>query len=142
MSTLTLDQATKIAEAAIAKGRGAGFNPMSIAVLDAGGHLVSFMRDDNSGILRAEIAIGKAYGALGFGLGSRSLMDKPHHFLGAVAAASGGRMVPVPGGVLIRDADGGIIGAAGISGDASENDELAAVAGIEAAGLTADPGAS
>jgi len=142
MSTLTLDQATKIAEAAIAKGRDAGFNPITIAVLDAGGHLVSFLRDDNSGILRAEIAIGKAYGALGFGLGSRSLKGKPHHFLGAVAAASGGRMVPVPGGVLIRDADGGIIGAAGISGDASENDEIAAVAGIEAAGLTADPGAS
>lgn len=69
MSKLTLDQAITIAEAAIAKGRDAGFNPLSIAVLDAGGHLVSFMRDDNSGILRAEIATGKAYGALGFGLG-------------------------------------------------------------------------
>ncbi len=141
MSKLTLEQAIKIAEAALAKGRDAGFHPMSVAVLDAGGHLVSFMRDDDSGILRAEIATGKAYGALGFGLGSRALMDKNPQFLAAVAAASGGRMVPVPGGVLIRAGEGGeIIGAAGISGDTSGNDETAAIAGIEAAGLTADAG--
>jgi uncharacterized protein GlcG (DUF336 family) len=141
MSTLTLELAIKVAEGAIAKGRDAGFNPMSIAVLDAGGHLVSFMRDNNSGILRAEIATGKAYGALGFGIGSRSLSDKHPPFLNAVAAASGGRMVPVPGGVLIRDGEGGaIIGAAGISGDTSDNDEIACIAGIEAAGFSADPG--
>ncbi len=142
MSKLTLDQAIKIAEGALAKGQDAGFHPLTVAVLDAGGHMVAFMRDDDSGILRAEIATGKAYGALGFGLGSRALMDKNPQFLASVVAASGGRMVPVPGGVLIRDGEsGGIIGAAGISGDTSDHDETAAIAGIEAAGLTADPGA-
>ncbi len=99
------------------------------------------MRQDDSGILRPEIAAGKAYGALGFGLGSRELKDKNPQFLAAVASASGGRMIPAPGGVLVRAGKGGdIIGAVGISGDNSGNDEACAVAGIEAAGLDADPG--
>ncbi len=141
MTTLSLDQAVKIAGAAVEKGRADGRHPLTVAVLDAGGHLVAFMRQDESGILRPEIAIGKAYGALGFGLGSRDLKEKNPQFLAAVAAASGGRMIPAPGGVLILDPKtGAIIGAVGISGDVSDNDEAAALAGIEAAGLKADPG--
>lgn len=141
MSKLTMDQAAAIIDAAIDHGRETKCNPLTVAVLDAGGHLVAFKRQDNSGILRPEIAIGKAYGALGFGLGSRGLKDKNPQFLGAVAAASGGRMVPVPGGVLIRDiSTSDIIGAVGISGDNSGNDEACAIAGIEARGLAADPG--
>lgn len=133
--TLTLDQASKIVDGALAHADANGFDPLTVAVLDAGGHLVAFKRADNSGILRPEIAMGKAYGALGFGLDGRDLKEKNATFLGAVAAASGGRMVPVPGGVLVRDAKGMIVGAVGISGDNSGNDELAAIAGIEGAGL-------
>ena len=141
MMKLTLDLAAKIIDAAFAQGREIGCNPLSIAVLDAGGHMVAFMRQDASGILRPEIATGKAYGALGFGLGSRELKEKNPQFLAAVATASGGRMIPAPGGVLIlANKGGGIIGAVGISGDNSGNDEACAVAGIEAAGLKADPG--
>jgi len=141
MTVLTLHQATLVANGALEEGAAHGFDPLSVAVLDAGGHLVVFVREDGSGILRPEIAIGKAYGALGFGLGGRALNAKNEKFLAAVAAASGGRMVPVPGGVLIRDPESdAIIGAVGISGDNSGNDEIAAVTGIEAAGLKADPG--
>lgn len=139
--TLTLEQADKMIEGALAYGASAELQPLTIAVLDAGGHLVAFKRQDESGILRPEIATGKAYGALGFGLGSRSLTDKNPNFLSAVANASGGRLVPVPGGVLVRDPKSrSIIGAMGISGDASGNDEAAAISGIEISGLLADPG--
>jgi len=139
--TLTLEQAEQALNGALLKSAEAGFEPLTIAVLDAGGHLVVLKRQDGSGILRAEIAIGKAYGALGFGLGSRSLADKNSNFLAAVANASGGRLVPVPGGVLVRDSETNrIIGAMGVSGDSSGNDEMAAVFGIEGAGLLADPG--
>lgn len=139
--TLTLKQAEQALDGAFAKSAESGFAPLTVAVLDSGGHLVVLKRQDGSGILRSEIAIGKAYGALGFGLGSRSLVDKNPNFLAAVANASGGRLVPVPGGVLMRDpASKVIIGAMGISGDSSENDETAAISGIEGAGFLADPG--
>jgi len=141
MTKLTLDQAHKIIDAAFAKGNEIDCHPLTVAVLDAGGHLVAFMREDESGILRPEIATGKAYGALGFGLGSREIGQKNPLFLAAVAAASGGRMVPVPGGDLVRQpSDGEIIGAVGISGDNSGNDEACAIAGIESCNLNADPG--
>lgn len=141
MSHLSLAQASHIIEAAFEKGSETDCRPLTVAVLDAGGHVVALMRQDGSGILRAEIAIGKAYGALGFGLGSRELAKKNPQFLNAVAAAAQGRMIPVPGGVLVRaPATGRIVGAVGISGGSSGQDEAAAVAGIEAAGLTADPG--
>lgn len=134
--TLSLDQADTIITGALKHAADAGYDPLTIAVLDSGGHLVAFKRQDASGILRPEIAIGKAYGALGFGLDGRDLKEKNATFLAAVAAASGGRMVPVPGGVLVRTADTGtIIGSVGISGDNSGNDEKAAVAGIKLAGL-------
>jgi len=117
-----------------------------VAVLDAGGHLVAFKREDKSGILRFDIAFGKAWGALGMGLGSRSfakrIAEQPAApaFFSALAAMSEGRVVPVPGGVLIRDAAKAVIGAVGISGDTSDKDEACALAGITAAGLVGDTG--
>lgn len=142
---LTLAHASTILDTALKKGREKNFQPLSVAVLDAGGHLVAFKREDKSGILRFDIAFGKAWGALGMGFGSRTLFERAEKtpmFFTALAAASGGRVVTNPGGVLIRDGAGAIIGAVGISGDTSDNDELCAIAGIEAAGLKADPGGS
>jgi uncharacterized protein GlcG (DUF336 family) len=143
MTDLTLAQANTIIEAAFAKSAELNLKPLSVAVLDAGGHLKAFQKQDGSSMLRFEIASGKAYGALAVGAGSRWLNttagERPH-FVQALSAMSGGKIVPVPGGVLIRDASGAILGAVGISGDTSDNDETAAAAGIEAAGFTADKG--
>jgi uncharacterized protein GlcG (DUF336 family) len=142
--SLTLAQASTILDVALQKARDSKLAPLTVAVLDAGGHLVAFKREDRSGILRFDIAFGKAWGALGMGFGSRTLAGraaKTPQFFTMLAAASGGRMVTNPGGVLIRDRDNNIIGACGISGDTSDKDEMCAVAGIEAAGLKADPGA-
>ena len=144
MSRLTLAQASTILDAALAKGRELGLAPLTVAVLDAGGHLVAFKREDRSGILRFDIAFGKAWGGLGMGFGSRGLVARAESqptFITAIAAASGGRVVAVPGGVLIQDAEGEVLGAVGISGDTSDNDEACALAGIAAAGLVAKPGA-
>ena len=143
MQSLTLAQASIIVDVAIKTARDKKFQPLSVSVLDPGGHLVAFKREDKSGILRFDIAYGKAWGALGMGFGSRTLAERAANtpqFFTMLAAASGGRMVTNPGGVLIRDADGDIIGAVGISGDTSDKDEACAIAGIEAAGLKADPG--
>jgi uncharacterized protein GlcG (DUF336 family) len=145
MQSLTLSQASIIVDVALKTGRDKKFAPLSVAVLDPGGHLVAFKREDKSGILRFDIAFGKAWGALGMGLGSRTLAERAANtpqFFTMLAAVSGGRMVTNPAGVLIRDADGDIIGACGISGDTADNDETCAIAGIEAAGLKADPGGS
>jgi uncharacterized protein GlcG (DUF336 family) len=145
MSGLTLAQASTILDTALKTARDKSFQPMSVAVLDAGGHLVAFKREDKSGILRFDIAFGKAWGALGMGLGSRTLFERAEKtpmFFTTLAAASGGRVVTNPGGVLIRDAGGDIVGAVGISGDTSDNDEMCAISGIAAAGLKADPGGS
>jgi len=139
MTSIKLHQADQIIDQALATALSVKCDPISIAVLDAGGHLVAFRRQDNSGILRPEIAIGKAYGALGFGIGSRALSGKNPTFLAAVSVAAGGRLVPVPGGVLIR-ANDLVIGAVGVSGETSDTDELLAIAGIEGAGLMADAG--
>ena len=139
---LTLAHANTIVDAALARGREGKFEPLSVAVLDPGGHLVAFKREDRSGILRFDIAFGKAYGALGMGFGSRELANRAAGnpvFMTALAAISGGRLVPVPSGVLIMS-DGEVIGAVGISGDNSDNDETCALAGIKAAGLEAKPG--
>ena len=143
MSRLTLTLASTIVDAALAKGRAMKFEPLTVVVLDAGGHVVALKREDNSGILRVEIATGKAYGALGFGFGSRELFERAKSapvFMTAMAAVAGGRFVPVPSGVLIRNTDNEVIGAVGISGDNSDNDEISALAGIAAAGLIAQPG--
>ena len=143
MPGVTLQQASTIVDAALKKGRETNCAPLTVAVLDAGGHLVAFKREDKSGILRFDIAFGKAWGGLGMGFGSRTLFERAEKtpmFFTTLAAASGGRVVTNPGGVLIKDAGGDIIGAVGISGDTSDKDEACAVAGIEAAGLKADPG--
>jgi uncharacterized protein GlcG (DUF336 family) len=141
--SVNLAQASTIVDAALKKGRETGCAPLSVAVLDAGGHLVAFKREDRSGILRFDIAFGKAWGALGMGFGSRTLAERAAstpQFFTMLAAASDGRIITNPGGVLIKDGAGDVIGAVGISGDTSDKDEVCAIAGIEAAGLKADPG--
>ena len=141
--SVTLEQASTILDVALKKARDSKLAPLTVAVLDPGGHLVAFKREDKSGILRFDIAYGKAWGALGMGFGSRTLASraaKTPQFFTMLAAASAGRMVTNPGGVLIKDAGGNIVGACGISGDTSDKDEMCAIAGIEAAGLKADPG--
>ena len=138
--SVTLAQASTIVDVALKKGRETNCAPLTVAVLDAGGHLVAFKREDRSGILRYDIAYGKAWGALGMGFGSRELSERAGKnpvFFGALAVIAQGRFVPVPGGVLIKDAGGAVLGAVGISGDTSDKDEVCAVAGIEAAGLSA-----
>jgi uncharacterized protein GlcG (DUF336 family) len=125
--SVTLAQASIIVDVALKTAREMKLVPMTVAVLDAGGHLVAFKREDKSGILRYDIAYGKAWGALGMGFGSRTLFERAANtpqFFNALYAASGGRVVTNPGGVLIRDAAGDIIGAVGISGDTSDKDEV------------------
>ena len=141
--SVTLAQASTIVDVALMKGRETGCAPLTVAVLDAGGHLVAFKREDRSGILRFDIAFGKAWGALGMGFGSRELSERAGKnpvFFGVLATVSQGRLIPVPGGVLIKD-EGGVLGAVGISGDTSDKDEVCAIAGIEAVGLQAVVGA-
>ena len=141
--SVTLAQASTIVDIALKSARDLKQMPQTVVVLDAGGHVVAAKREDGSGIVRYEIAVGKAYGALGMGWGSRTMMERAAqnpNFLTAIVAASGGRLVPNPGGVLIRNASGQVIGAVGISGDTGDNDEICAIAGIEAAGLKADAG--
>jgi len=143
MSNVTLAQASTIVDVGLKKGRETNCAPLTVAVLDAGGHLVAFKREDRSGIMRFDIAFGKAWGALGMGFPSRTLGERAEKhpvFFQAIAAVSQGRFVPAPGGVLIRDAGGDILGAVGVSGDSSDKDEICAVAGIAAAGLKADTG--
>jgi uncharacterized protein GlcG (DUF336 family) len=141
---LTLAQASIIVDVALQKGRDLKLHPLTVAVLDAGGQLKALKREDHSSLLRPEIAIGKAWGVLGMGFGGRELARRAAlapGFFAVLSDLSGGKMVPVPGGVLIRDAGGAVLGSVGISGDVSEKDEECAVAGIAGAGLRADTGA-
>jgi uncharacterized protein GlcG (DUF336 family) len=133
-----------VPESSIGTSIGAAMSVVTLAqastIVDA-----ALKREDRSGILRFDIAFGKAWGALGMGFGSRTLFERAANtpqFFTMLAAASGGRIVTNPGGVLIRDAGSDVIGAVGISGDTSDKDEACALAGIEAAGLKADPGGS
>ena len=140
-SSLTLEAASRIIDAAIAARHAQGLLPLAVAVLDAGGNLVAFKREDGCGVLRFDIAVGKAWGALGMGMSSRLIRDRLKErvaFQGALAAASGGRFVPVPGGVLIV-AGGQAVGAVGISGDASDKDEYCAITAVHAAGFASEP---
>jgi len=144
---VSLQEANRIVEAALEAARARRFNPLTIAVLDSGGHLVAFNREDHSGILRPQISIAKAWGALGMGESSRAIgerLGQRPQFLNALAIASEGRIAPVPGGVLVyRGQDdepfGPPIGAVGVSGDRSEHDERVAIIGIRTAGLVPDP---
>jgi uncharacterized protein GlcG (DUF336 family) len=139
VTTLDLETARTIIAGARAHGSSAGFKPLTVVVLDAGGHVVAVEREDGASMKRFEIGFGKAYGALSLGMGSRSIMARAEQqafFIAAVTSAVGGTLVPVPGGVLVRDEGGDLLGAVGVTGDTSDNDEAAAVAGIEGAGLT------
>jgi uncharacterized protein GlcG (DUF336 family) len=143
MERLTLDIASRIVDKALEKGKKMGFVPLTAVVLDTGGQMVVLKREDNSSLLRPEIAMGKAWGVLGMGFGGRELARRAAiapAFFNALSDMSGGRMVPNPGGVLIRSESGAILGSVGISGDTSENDEICAVYGIESVGLKPDTG--
>lgn len=143
MSALTLEKAERMIDAALAERRRMQAKPVAVAVIDDGGHLKAMKREDGASMFRPDVALGKAWGAVAMGEGSRGLARKAREnpaFLGALSGAAKGRLLPNPGGVLIRDADGTILGAVGISGDSGPNDERLAMVGIEAAGFAADPG--
>ena len=140
-TNLPLAAAEKIVDGALAAGAAHAMHPLTVVVLDTGGHVIAVKRQDGCGIMRADVATGKAWGALGMGISSRLLRDRLADrpaFQGALAAVSDGRFVPVPGGVLVRDKRGAVVGAVGVTGDTSENDAAAARAGIEAAGFDAE----
>jgi uncharacterized protein GlcG (DUF336 family) len=143
MADLTLEIARKILDVALAKGIEKKLKPLVVAVLDARGCIKALAAQDGTSLLRGEIAHGKAYGALAMGMGSRALFQRAQeqaYFVSAVNTLARGALVPVPGGVLIQDGSGALLGAVGVSGDTSDNDEICAVAGIEAAGLKANAG--
>ena len=138
MTRISLEQAQTITTAALKEGRALGLKPISVAVLDAGGHLIAFVREDGSSNLRPQIAIAKASGALALGVSSRAIgdmaLERPT-FVNAAAGLNPAGIVPAAGGVLVRDAGGEVIGAVGVTGDTSDNDEKCALAGVAAAGL-------
>lgn len=139
MAEMTLETAQRIIEVARAKGREMGLKPLSVVVLDAGAHVLAFEREDGASPGRFDLARGKAYGAIMLGMGGYAQRDRAEaqaYFVEAMNGLYGGKFVPVPGGVLVRGAEGAVIGAVGVTGDTSENDAAAATAGIEAAGLT------
>ena len=143
MPDLTLIQAQALVTAALAEARKRSFKPLVVAVLDARGAYKALAAEDGTSLRRAEIAHGKAHGALALGMGSRAIAKRAEQqptFIAAVTHVSGHALIPVAGGVLIRDVLGTLIGAVGISGDTSDNDEIAALAGIEAAGLVGETG--
>jgi uncharacterized protein GlcG (DUF336 family) len=133
-----LETARELVAQARAAGVRRGLNALSVVVLDAGGQVRAFEREDGASNARFEIAFGKANGALALGIGSRALMaraEQQPYFINAVAGAIGGSLIPVPGGVLVQTPEGELIGAVGVTGDSSDNDEAAAVDAINAAGL-------
>jgi uncharacterized protein GlcG (DUF336 family) len=143
MAELSLSDAQAIVTHALAYARANGIKPLGIGVLDARGALRAYAAEDGSSLGRAHVAIGKASGAIAMGMGSRSLAKRGREapqFVNAVGQVVPGGLIPVPGGVLVRDAAGALLGAVGVSGDTSDRDEEAALAGIAAAGFTADPG--
>ncbi len=140
---ITLANAQTIIATALALARAEGMPPMSVAVLGGGAHLIAFASEDGSSLLREKISRAKASGALSLGVGSRALAKRAEthpQFFNSLVGLAGGEIVPVPGGVLVRDGNGEIVGAVGVSGHLPDADEACAIAGIQAAGLTADPG--
>lgn len=138
--TLSLEQARTIIAATRAKGRAMELKPLSVVVLDAGGHVLAFEREDGAAPGRFGIAHGKAYGAIMLGMAGRAQMARAEaqaYFMAAVNGVYGGQVVPVPGGVLLR-LEGHVIGAIGVTGDTSDNDAEAALSGAKAAGLEAE----
>ena len=142
MAQITLRKARTIIRKALEKGREMELKPLSVVVLDAGGHVIAFEREDGAAPGRFQIAEGKAYGAVMLGMGGQAQMARAEtqaYFMLAANGAFDGAVVPVPGGVLVKGAEGAVIGAVGVTGDASDNDEICAVAGVEAAGLSPEP---
>jgi uncharacterized protein GlcG (DUF336 family) len=142
MESVSLEAASIIVDQALAKGRAMKFQPLAVAVLDPRGCLKTYKAEDGASLMRFDIAFGKAWGALGLGFGTRELQRRAEWsvFFNALEVMAEGKMVPVPGGVLIRNNAGLIVGAVGVSGDGSENDEMCAIQGIAAAGLRPDTG--
>lgn len=143
MTQLNLATAQDLIAAALAHARAKDFKPLGVAVLDARGALVAYVAEDGTSLRRQDIALAKANGALGMGLGSRTLAARAKvapAFIGSLSQVLQGGLAPAPGGVLIRAADGTLLGAVGVSGDVSDNDEAAALAGVAAVGLVGDPG--
>jgi uncharacterized protein GlcG (DUF336 family) len=137
-AAISLAQASAVVDGSLARGAELGLAPLTVAVLDPGGHLVALKRADGSGILRADVATAKAWGVLAMGWPARELVqraDRNPQFFAALGVLAGGRMLPVAGGVPIKDGMGRLLGAVGISGDTSDNDEACAVAAVQAAGL-------
>ena len=141
MAEITLRKSRQIIRAALAHGHEAGLKPLSVVVLDAGGHVIAFEREDGASPGRFAIAQGKAFGAVMLGMGGRAQMaraEQQSYFMAAINGVYGGQVVPVPGGVLLRDRKGVVVGAVGVTGDSSENDAAAALAGCAAARLTGE----
>jgi len=138
VSSLTLQQAQTIIDAALKKSKEAGYQPMGIAVLDAAGNLKAFASEDGASMFRFDVARAKAWGAVGMGVASRKLAerakDNPNFFV-ALAATADGKFLPQTGAVVIRDAAGGLLGAVGASGGTGDEDEAICIAGVQAAGL-------
>ena len=144
LHSIDLETATRIIDAAIAKGREMEFLPLTVVVLDDSGTIKAMKRDDGASLMRPDIAIGKAWGCLGFGVGNRVLHGRSETtpvFINSLIEMSGGRIAPMPGGALIKNNEGRIIGAVGVTGDTADNDEICAIAGVEAVDLICDTGA-
>jgi len=138
MSSLTLAQANKIVETALAKAREMKIKPLAVAVLDESGHVKSLQREDGASMFRCDVAIGKAWASVGMGVASRTLLQRAKEnpqFFGALSATAQGKFLPQTGAVVIKDAHGNVLGAAGASGGTGEEDEAVCIAGVEAAGL-------
>ncbi|MEO0426032.1 MAG: heme-binding protein [Pseudomonadota bacterium] len=144
MTEITLEKAREIIRGTLDKGHEMGLKPLSVVILDAGGNVKAFEREDGASNLRFNMAYAKAYGCIGVGLGGRAMMNRAEsqaYFMNSLTAAFGGNVLPVPGGILLRAGEGGpIVGAVGITGDTSDNDEAAGLAAISAAGLVGDGG--
>ncbi|MBQ1202638.1 MAG: heme-binding protein [Loktanella sp.] len=141
MTEISATKARTIIRKALAKGREMELKPLSVVVLDSGGHVKAFEREDGAAPGRFGIAHGKAYGAVMLGMAGKAQMaraEQQAYFMAAINGVYGGQVVPVPGGVLVRDKKGTVIGAVGVTGDTSDNDVIAAMAGLEAAGLTGE----
>ena len=141
MAEITSRRARTIIRGILAKGREMELKPLSVVVLDAGGHVKAFEREDGASPGRFAIAHGKAYGSVMLGMAGKAQMARAEQqafFMGAINGVFGGQVVPVPGGVLLRDGRGRLVGAVGVTGDSSDNDAVAAVVGVEAAGLVAE----
>jgi uncharacterized protein GlcG (DUF336 family) len=141
MALISLRRARTIIRKALEKGREVEMKPLSVIVVDTGGHIQAFEREDGASVGRFQLAYGKAYGSIMLGMAGTAQMQRSEaqaYFMAAANGAFGGNLIPVPGGVLVRDAKGKLLGAVGVTGDTSDNDAIAATAGIEAVGLVAE----